>query len=389
MPAIRAAIKCAVLAVMMGRLDGFSVLTTRPMTAVQRHCTRLAVKSEMQTTDPLFDESFAPIETTVNGKTNMDKRELNGSLKTIWSYRDDLWKITRPNNLPVIFGLHLLGTHLTLGESTSWITAITAPAWWLTFVCIGLVSSTSMLVNDYYDAKLGRDADSSLDFIKESLPLPVVKQTLMYLYGGTLMLSTLLPGALTRALVVVSLILTYLYTVHLKPIPWVKNAVCATLVAASPWASGSTIVALANGPTTLLVPSLARFVAALWFSIVGREMIMDCTDVENDKRAGVNTVPVQHGVEYASRVALGATLMSAVATLWGPLHEIGQIGTSLSAQTLLSPAMRHLMLAGLGSGLMVLRHLQVVQSKGQDMNTIDKAIKEGHLSALLIMLSFI
>ena len=73
---------------------------------------------------------------------------------------------------------------------------------------------------------------------------------------------------------------------------WIKNAMCAILIALSPFTSGSAVLKVASevgsgpwgGLKVLAVPSLWRLVAMLFFGVSGREVMMDITDLQDDKQ---------------------------------------------------------------------------------------------------------
>jgi hypothetical protein len=108
-----------------------------------------------------------------------------------------------------------------------------------------LVTSTSMITNDYYDARRGVDSPddashplAARDGTKGGVPLAVAKSFDSILYASLLLSSAFVPGVASRLMVLGGAMITYLYTVHLKPRTWVKNLSCAALVGVSPVTSG-------------------------------------------------------------------------------------------------------------------------------------------------------
>ncbi len=105
-----------------------------------------------------------------------------------------------------------------------------------------------MITNDYYDARSGVDSMTNDDARNENehyhplaqgeVPLSIAKTFDSYLYGMLLLTSAFVPGAPSRLMVLGGAIITYLYTVHLKPLTWIKNLSCAALVSMSPVTSG-------------------------------------------------------------------------------------------------------------------------------------------------------
>jgi 4-hydroxybenzoate polyprenyltransferase len=329
----------------------------------------------------------------------------------VWQNLGTLFQLTRPANFPGVVLLHLLGGYLALkhtGQSHLFVrTMIQAPFMWIVLGALLLTSSTSMLVNDYYDTKLGRDKDkTNSPLATGKLNLSIVRSFLNYLYAAALLCVAFVPGVPARVSVVGALMLTYFYTRHLKPITWIKNVMCATLIALSPFTSGSAALKVASevgtgpwgGIRVLMVPSLWRLVGMLFFGVCGREVMMDIVDQKDDTLNRVRTIPVKYGRNFASGVAMVCYL---VGTLWvagGPLSELAAqlIGKTVSLPALKTVLMtnaggmsRRLLFASLGSFMMARRGIQVFNTKGEDPKTLDRTIDEAQLAMVICLVSFI
>eukprot|EP00542_Grammatophora_oceanica_P017646 CAMPEP_0194035756 /NCGR_PEP_ID=MMETSP0009_2-20130614/8173_1 /TAXON_ID=210454 /ORGANISM="Grammatophora oceanica, Strain CCMP 410" /LENGTH=445 /DNA_ID=CAMNT_0038677241 /DNA_START=164 /DNA_END=1501 /DNA_ORIENTATION=- len=310
---------------------------------------------------------------------------------TVLSCWKDLLGMTRPSNFMGVVIFHLLGTYLATAASNtgdlSFVSTLLKPSMCVVLVVLLLTSSTSMLVNDYYDARLGVDATKAhaKPLVTGQVPMAVAKQALNYLYAVTLLGAVIVPGIPARMSVVVGLMLTFWYTKHLKPITWLKNVVCACLIAFAPLTSGSAAIALQRGATVIspnaimqvatLPASLIRCVSMLFFGFLGREIMMDINDTEDDRLHRVRTVPVKYGRRFASGVALASTSIMSVLVLIGPI--LGGINW------------RRLIFAVLGAGAMMKRVVDVVRTEGHDKDIVNKAIEEGHLTMMLLLASFI
>ena len=130
-----------------------------------------------------------------------------------------------------------------------------------------------------------------------------VKLVLKWGYAIHLTLLCLVQTAPMRLWVLGNTLLTYLYSVHLKPVTGIKNLVCAA------------IVAMAIGLGALAVEGSLGSLRAVWRPMVAvggliwhREMVMDIQDMEGDGLAGVRTVPVAK----LSLLPLGASVAAAV-----------------------------------------------------------------------------
>ena len=414
-------------------------------------------------------------------------------------YLRALFLMCRPVNFPIVVFFHILGVHqiiqlwrATYGSSSSSLASsshlllplLTHPSMLMVLLSLLLVTSTSMITNDYYDARYGVDsAPSTSDAININgqrnnnkahyhyhplaqglVPFSIAKTFDSYLYAILLLSSAFVPGIIPRLMVIGGAITTYLYTVHLKPRTWVKNLSCAALVSMSPVTSGlaawhvlrcggyssllgsqdvGTVAAAAVGggasyalPCLLLLKSqLTYFVVALFSGIMSREILMDITDCDSDARAGIVTVPVKHGKQFASGVALGWSFLSAAVACmmsfitWiprfcGEIRRIGRgggVGTivdfvSLSsfgsvfgsmqsfvssmkyflgfmytsvATIFANSELRKLLLSLVGSGMLLRRAHAVWRTKGKDVNLAERAIRESLVSVLLVLASFV
>lgn len=326
---------------------------------------------------------------------------------TVKSCLPDLIAMTRPSNLPGVVLFHMLGIHLTTttaitttAASSSFWKLLTNPSMMITLVALLLTSSTSMLVNDYYDYKLGNDsaAKSYRPLPSQKVPLRVAKRFLSYLYAAALVCAIMVPGAPARMAVVSGLMLTFWYTQHLKPKTWLKNAVCASLIALSPLTSGVAAVSLltthhgGGGFMTWksAVTPLWRVVAMLFVGILGREIIMDINDVPDDADHGVRTVPVVYGRKFASAVGATCSLGVAMLALSVPLWQVVSVVVGGGgASTLTRGMLRRLTLASVGSLAQLGRSWQVLRSEGQDPAIVERAVDEGLLTVVVLLASFV
>ena len=230
----------------------------------------------------------------------------------------------------------------------------------------------------------------------------VAKRFLCYLYTALLLCVPFVPGAPARMMVVVGVMLTYWYTRHLKPITWLKNIVCASLIALSPATSGVAalhLVASSNNNSSFLpvlrVPALWRLVGMNFFGFVGREIQMDINDMADDFVHNVRTVPVVYGRKFAAIAALLFTVAMAGVAMMGPIRQIQWVtGSGLTWTALLSTlrashVTRKLILASIGSLAMVRRAWQVCKTEGEDREIVNCAVEEGKLYVMFLLASFV
>lgn len=174
-----------------------------------------------------------------------------------------------------------------------------------------LVTTGSMLINDYHDHKLGVDNEQT----KPGRPLVTgevrpenVKLVLKWGYALHLTLLCCVDTAPMRLWVLANTLLTYLYSVHLKPLTGVKNVVCAAIVA---MAIG--LGAIATGGGTAALARVWRPMVTVGGLIWHREIVMDIKDAEGDALAGVRTLPVAFGAQRALTLSLVPLTVAAAA----------------------------------------------------------------------------
>lgn len=322
----------------------------------------------------------------------------------VLDYTKDLVAMARPENLPGVVLFHILGSCLayrhfetvaaaasttaavaTTPTSISFFQLLATPSMMVTLMALLLVSSTSMLVNDYYDYKLGNDSLKPNKALQK-VPLAVVKKALSYLYALSLFCATMVPGIPGRVAVIGGLILTFLYTKHVKPKTWAKNALCASLIALSPLTSGVAAMSVLTSATSNLLFEyvnwpLVRLVSLLFVGIMGREISMDINDTEDDSAHAVRTVPVVYGRPYASHIAWLSSLVVAGLAVSGPVLLTESVDPFVT--------LRRAALAGVGSLLQMRRYWTVAKTEGEDAHAIEVAVDEGLLSLVLLLASFV
>lgn len=345
-----------------------------------------SVESASPSVEPSFGETSKlaskATEIVENIKEELSKRQLLAIF----------FKLTRPSNFPSIVFLHLLGIFLALPDSlplSVFRTLSLDLRMQLVLLSVMLTSATSMIVNDYYDTKLGRDDAQHDDspLVRGDVQLAQVKQFLSGLYAAALVCVAFLPGIPTRLSVLVGLMMTYWYTQHLKPITFVKNTVCAGLVALSPLTSGSAALHVLYDKASwnwqvLFVPRLWRLVGMLFWGMLGREIIMDCTDVEQDTRSNVQTIPVVYGSQRAAQIAAVCTTLSTMLAAFGPVRQVIGLGLSWTSG-------RRMLFATLGIWGQLRGSYRVLKTQGMDNEVTHNAIHSGLISVVLLLASFV
>lgn len=271
-----------------------------------------------------------------------------------------VWSMIRPSNFPGVIALHILGVSKASNGLIPLWRALLRPSSVLTLFSLLIIASSSMMVNDYYDARTGVDKFKPKPFVSPRS----IKRTLSRMYAVLLLTVAFLPGTATRLSVLSAAMLTYWYTQHLKPRTWLKNVSCASIMAMAPFTSAASI------STGNLFSSVGRLVATLFFGFFAREMWMDIVDAEADARSGILTVPVKYGKLMASRTA----------------------GMSICAMAFFSLFTKPKSLTALpiaSSVWMLGRAYQIVQTEGLNPQILNRAINEAKVAFMFILGSFL
>jgi len=378
--------------------------------------------------------SYTPVKTSRSGPTVLSSTTFDSSSNQTPSaelkpHLSSLLRMCRLSNVPGIILFHVIGVYLSITTSPQaaasaaltgisnkalLIRTLMRPSMMSLLLSTLLISVTSMVVNDYYDARSGVDASNLLKrsssatgaelsspLASGAIPFAAAKRFLVRLYAMLLVAVTFVPGVPARLCVIGSTLATYWYTQHIKPRTWSKNAAVSAVIAMTPFASGSAAAHLL--PTLLgtgggaivsqwdVLKSTGRLLLTLFCGFMGREIMMDVRDCEGDRDNGIPTIAVKYGKRYASRVAFTFTAMSAFFVASGPLSQV--IAATLSdggnMAELASTGMRRLILALLGGTLVVNGSLGVCATEGSNDGVTKQAIEMAKIAVLFFLGSFV
>ena len=210
-------------------------------------------------------------------------------------------KITRPEGLPYEFALPLFGSYL----ATKSIETLLNPYAILMGIISAIIASNSMVINDYYDYKLGTDKDKSLKVLnKKDLTTEEVVHFSTYLGLLSYYLSSLINNNLIRHIISNTIIVTYLYTPVFKNIPLLKNIIVSLIITQSPL-TGALIV---NGDIKSVIPAMTY----LFNFIMWQELMLDIIDLDGDKKNNIKTIPVLYGYKNANIIGLVFLILGSI-----------------------------------------------------------------------------
>lgn len=298
-----------------------------------------------------------------------------------------LWAMCRPNNFGFVLILHLLGVWQVADSNFLSTIVSSTTSLWPVMLALVLSSCASMVINDIHDAISGVDSFNSRNFNICNKPLVSgvvtqhqARQFLNALYAViSVVVFTGVKGVVGKMFFFLNAIITSIYTPHIKPVTWMKNSVCAMLVAGIPVCSATTALAVQNRSYLNLL-KVAPLSAALYLQIFAREMVMDLKDYEGDKTAQIQTVPVKYGRKFASQVSSKAVVvMAVISILFQVFLRNGMYTAGFVAKTFL---------AAVGSVSMLTKMNEVKVVEGSDYSK-NMAFIDNNVGMMMVLASFL
>ena len=210
-------------------------------------------------------------------------------------------EVTRPSNSIAAGVLTFVGTFVA-GDPISVTSAVAV-------VATILATGAGMAINDYVDRDIDRINRPGRPIPRGAISAQWVLFEAIVLFTIAVALALTLPP-LAIAIAGINLGALVTYTSLFKGTPGVGNVVVAALSGSTFLFGGAAVGA--PGPTAVL------FVLAA-FATLGREVIKDIEDIDGDRAAGLDTLPIRFGPRRARWVASAALL---VATAASPLPVV-------------------------------------------------------------------
>jgi len=222
-----------------------------------------------------------------------------------------LWKMSRPQNIPLSIMLVLAGAFGAAGKAWLNVASVQLQVLLCTLLTV-MVTTSSCIVNDYFDFLASTDSEdsqASRPLVAKEISPAEVKRTLKWFYFIVLLCICLVETRALRIYVLVNAVLTYIYTKSLKPRGFIWKNGCVSLIIAL--AIGLGAVAVQQEATGALVQGVGAVLPAMAMTFCGifaREIIMDVSDVEGDRATGIKTLAVVAGPKAALRTAQALVL---------------------------------------------------------------------------------
>ncbi len=204
-----------------------------------------------------------------------------------------LFKMSRPIVIPQSAMLTASGAIVAVDDIKF------TPEFATTAGLVATTCATSMILNDLLDAE-GPDANKqSNQVVAGNIYKHEVIIFLTCVYIAEICTINTLESTVLKTGLYLGLFATIIYTNVLKPITWIKNMSVAGIIASAP-----IVGALSVTEDTLNEALLMKMSAMIFFMFFSKEILMDVEDYENDKNAGIVTVPVKYGKKKAILTSL-------------------------------------------------------------------------------------
>lgn len=318
----------------------------------------------------------------------LSKKGSRSPMESMEPHMLSLLHMCRFSNIPEVLFLHVMGTLAVTrgvinGPAQPLLSTLLAPSMVLVCLAICITSCSSSLIHNYYDTRYdtrtGHLGGLFSNQMTLSVPAPLMKRSLIYVYSILLTVMAFLPGKLARMSIVSSLLLTFWYTQHLKPRTWIKNVSLAGVQALHPFTSAAA-ACYTLGLSVSSISNVWRMSAVLFMSVMGRGIWADVLNEERDQKLNRRTIPVVYGKRMAGKVVLGLSVTMAFMAVIGPFMSFIWTGNS---------TWRQIMLSLLGSTMVVKNAVDIVKEGGMNLNLVKKALEESKFAMSLIMASFI
>lgn len=253
-----------------------------------------------------------------------------------------IMQLARIHNLLPSFLLVMVGAWAGTGRS---LLALKAPGVWLMSLLSGGIAVSSCVFNDYFDIQVDMKNAPDKPLASGAVKPDAALLLSSALYCSVLIVACFLEPSQLRSIIALSAGATLLYTPVFKKLTAIKNVTVASVIALAPLAG-----ALAAGAGEVGVQRLLPATLFAFSGVMFREIVMDLTDEEGDRQAGIKTLPVMIGKAGALLCAVCCVLAGAGAALWAAAARFvcpsGPGGGALGGPSLTGPVMVLALAAG-------------------------------------------
>jgi len=229
--------------------------------------------------------------------------------------------LTRPINFIITFFVVIVGAIICTAEEYSIFIILTAA------ISAALTAAAGNVVNDIYD----KESDK-INHPERPLTKGIISDNEAWAAYFILTLLAVLISAFINqvafAIVVLTSVLLYLYSIRLKRIPLLGNITIAYLTGLA-FVYGGVAV---NNVNDAFIPAVFAFMINLI-----RELIKDIHDIEGDKKVGLVTFPIKFGTQVTNILITSLTITLIAITFYPFVYQIYKIAFFVVAMILVNP----------------------------------------------------
>ena len=211
-----------------------------------------------------------------------------------------IYRLIRGNNIMPAVILFLAGGWTS---GLSW-KNMKSPQFLISGLITVLILSASMIVNDLFDIEIDKTNHPSRPLITGEITAKDAFNYYILLLGTSEALNLLFLPKHMQSLVHMIICVVSLYTPYLKPIPFIKNITCASIIAFSVHFAGTSFCSSGLTPLSQI---LCRFI---FLGSLQSELLLDMRDYEGDRLNSIQTVPVIYGLSKTHLMATAVLYMN-------------------------------------------------------------------------------
>jgi len=184
---------------------------------------------------------------------------------------------------------------------------------WISTIQTILILMSSMMINDLFDIETDIYNHPERVLITGEVSMEEAVSTVIGMSTLVEILNILFLTPSLRFITRLSLFFVTIYTPILKKIPIIKNVFCASLVSFAPFFAGLAMMTKTREWISVQ-PNFDLFAIGIQILFLGswmNEILLDIRDVEGDKHARINTIPVLFGKSVSWYMAMGLLVFNA------------------------------------------------------------------------------
>jgi geranylgeranylglycerol-phosphate geranylgeranyltransferase len=231
--------------------------------------------------------------------------------------------LIRPLNFTITFFVVIVGAIICADEVYSTYVILLAA------ISAALTVAAGNVVNDFYDK-----VSDKINHPERPLAKGIISDNETWIaYFAFTLLAVLISANINQvafAIVVLTSVLLYLYSIRLKRIPLLGNITIAYLTGLA-FVYGGVAV---NNVNAAYIPAVFAFMINLI-----RELIKDIQDMEGDKKVGLITFPIKFGTRFTNILITALTVTLIAFTFYPFVYQIYKIEYFVIAMILVNPVL--------------------------------------------------